>query len=477
MAVMRDLSRAQLAFQVAGGDVDQFLVARFRGSEGLCQLYRFEIDLVCTQEQVNLGDVVGKAAVLSVNTSDGERWFHGIVSRFEMTDETVGQTYYRAELVPAVWLLTHRYNSRIFQNKTVPDIISDVLTKAGITSDRVKMTLSGTHDPREYCVQYRETDYNFICRLMEEEGIWWCFQQTKDGHVLFLGDAPAAYKAIDGDAKLVYRPPSGMNVDTEHVFRFRLGQSVRPGAVVLNDFNFEKPPLDLKSKADAGRDKGLEFSDYPGEYDSQASGTNLAKLRVEEFESERILGVGQSNSYRLSPGLTFELTEHPSTSANGQYLLTSILHQGREATTRSTSGPNGRAGILDPRVHQSLMAARQAGDDNVREMAEALLQIASRLKRGDLTAHRALTNWLYHAGQVSSDLAAIAQAVGAHPLDAMSLPNLLEDEANKSAVDDDASIYECQFECIPAALAFRPPRITPWPVMRDADGPRGWADR
>jgi uncharacterized protein involved in type VI secretion and phage assembly len=93
-----------------------------------------------------------------------------------------------------------------------------------------------------------------------------------------------------------------MNIETEHVFRFRLGQCVRPGAVTLNDFNFTKPPLDLKAKADAGRDAGLEFSDYPGEYDSQASGKNLAKLRIEEFESARVMGVGQSNSYRLSPG-------------------------------------------------------------------------------------------------------------------------------------------------------------------------------
>lgn len=468
MAVVRDLSRAQLAFQVAGGEVDQFLVVRFRGTEGLCQLYRFEIDLVCTEEEVAFDDIVGKAAVLSINTSKGQRYFHGVVSRFEMTGETEGQTYFRAELVPAVWLLTHRYDSRIFQNKSVPDIISEVLTQAGMASDRVdKSKLSGTHDPREYCVQYRETDYNFICRLMEEEGIWWCFKQTRDGHILFLADDPAAYQPIEGDdAKLAYRPPSGMNIETEHVFRFRLGQCVRPGAVALNDFNFTKPPLDLKAKADAGRDTGLEFSDYPGEYDSQAGGKNLAKLRIEEFESARVMGVGQSNSYRLSPGLTFELTEHPSTPANRKYLLTKVLHQGRESTTRTTGGPNGRAGFLDARVHQSLLAARQSSDTNVRELAEALLQIAARLKRGDLTAHRALTNWLYHAGQVSSDLAAVAQVLGSNALEAVSLPNLMDDIPESSAVDDDASVYECRFECIPEDVTYRPPRVTPWPVMR-----------
>jgi len=105
MAVMRDLSRAQLAFQVAGGDVDRFLVTRYRGTEGLCRLYRFEIELACDEEAVALNEVVGQAATLSISIDQGERYFHGIVSRFERTGETVEQAYYRAELVPSLWLL------------------------------------------------------------------------------------------------------------------------------------------------------------------------------------------------------------------------------------------------------------------------------------------------------------------------------------------------------------------------------------
>jgi type VI secretion system secreted protein VgrG len=121
---------------------------------------------------------VGKAGVLTVNGPFGERRFHGIVSHFECTGETVGQTYYRAELVPSVWLLTHRYSSRIFQKKSVPEIIADVLVCGGIPADRFRLDLQQSYPSREYCVQYRETDYQFICRLMEEEGIWWYFEQT-----------------------------------------------------------------------------------------------------------------------------------------------------------------------------------------------------------------------------------------------------------------------------------------------------------
>ncbi|HEY3245616.1 MAG TPA: contractile injection system protein, VgrG/Pvc8 family, partial [Phycisphaerae bacterium] len=112
MALIQDLSKAQIAFQIAGADPDQFLVIRYRGSEGLCQLYRFEIELATTEPSISFDAIVGQAAVLSVNTPYGERWFHGVVARFEMTGETAEQNYFRVELVPALWLLTHRYNSR-----------------------------------------------------------------------------------------------------------------------------------------------------------------------------------------------------------------------------------------------------------------------------------------------------------------------------------------------------------------------------
>ncbi|MCP4248518.1 MAG: type VI secretion system tip protein VgrG, partial [bacterium] len=174
MALVRDLSKAQLVLEIGEGGPDQFLVLRYRGSEGLGQLYRFEIETVTTEENVEFDSIVGQPATFSINTDFGPRYFHGMVGRFELTGETTDQAYYRVELVPTLWQLTHRYNSRIFQEKTVPDIIADVLTKGGIASDRVKTDgLARTYNPREYCTQYRETDYNFICRLMEEEGIRW----------------------------------------------------------------------------------------------------------------------------------------------------------------------------------------------------------------------------------------------------------------------------------------------------------------
>ncbi len=432
MALVRDMSESQIAFVVGEGTPDQFSVRRYAGSEGLCQLYRFEIELASTEETVEFDTIVGKPATLTVNTDYGERWFHGVIARFEMTGETTDLTYYRAELVPAVWLLTHRYNSRIFQKKTTKEIIAAVLEKGGIASDRIDMSqLQRTYEPRGYCCQYRETDYNFICRLMEEEGIRWFFEQSQEGHTLFLADSGDSYAPIEGEsAALPYHPPTGMNVQQEHVFRFRKGQCVRPGAVVLRDYNFEKPALNLEAKSDAGRDAGFEFADYPGEYVEQGPGSELATIRAEEFESTRIVGTGLSNSPRLAVGRTFEVSEHTSEPLNGSYFLTAIKHQGKQATARSAALSDG---------------------------------VKSSLDQG---AARARSQWLYHNGQVSSDMQSIAGAQGSSPLEPLTIPNLLDDESLTRHVDAESPVYECRFECMPADVSYRPARVTPWPSVR-----------
>jgi len=479
MAIMRDMSKSQITFQVADRDIDEFEVIRYRGSEGLCQLYRFELELASEHASVDFDNIVGKPAALSIASYHGVKWFHGAVARFEVSGARIGASRdedkltFRAELVPNLWFLTHRYTSRIFQGKTVPEIITQVLTDAGILSDRFDMSgLSETYDPREYCVQYRETDYNFICRLMEAEGIWWYFEQAPDKHVLKLADSSNAYAAIPDPVQLPFVPPRGMNVTDEHVYRFRLGRAVRPGKVVLNDYNFETPATNLESLSTNGLREDLEFSDYPGEYATQGDGQHLAELRGQEFKVGHIRGVGQSNSIRLSPSKTFELIEHPSESLNASYVITSITYQGKQAIAETSTGSSGRTSVLGARVHQSLIAARTHELPAIRELAEGLLQVASRLGIGDPTARRELTEWLYHGGQVMSDLAGIAGSNGSRSLEWVSIPNLIEDVARTSLVDYDAPVYEARFECLPADVEFRPPRVTPWPEVRGPQSAR-----
>ncbi|UCE58238.1 MAG: type VI secretion system tip protein VgrG [Phycisphaerales bacterium] len=471
-------------------------VARFRGVEGLCQLYRFELQfmlgVVHVPSQLYFDKVVGKPATLEITVLNrsaqeeeeeelAQRWFHGIVSRFEFVDEfgPGPDLVFRVELVPAVWQLTHRYNSRIFQGKTVQEIITDVLTKGGIATDRFRFVLEGEYEPRDYCVQYRETDYNFISRLMEEEGIWWYFEHTREHHTLVMADAPSAYAAIEGNAQLNYVSPSGLVAPREHVSRFRLGQSVRPGAVVLRDFNFENPPLDLEAKADAARDPTLVFSDYPGEHDTQARGTTLAIRRMEEFESGRLLGVGVSDCTRLGPGRTFDLENHAIPELNRSYLLTSTTHEGCGEGGAAVLARSIELGgsLLMPGLIADVKTVALQEKGSLSDLADALLEIIDLLQENDPTAHRELTRWLYHAGQVSRDRAAIAAASGGNPLEALSIPNLADDVTHWLPAPA-VSMYTCKFECIPAEVAFRPPRVTPWPVMRGSQtarvvGPEG----
>ncbi|RJP32379.1 MAG: type VI secretion system tip protein VgrG [Phycisphaerales bacterium] len=473
MALVRDASAAQLAFQVEGGQIDDFEVVRYRGTEGLCQLYRFEIELTTNLETVPFDAIVGKPATLSISTPAGDRWFHGVVSRFEFASEGDGRSTYRAELAPELWLLTHRYNSRIFQDKSTPDIITAILTDAGIPEDRFTLKLEGTYNPRPYCVQYRETDYNFICRLMEDEGIWWYFDQTQEAHCFVACDAPSHYQPIPGEStEIVYRPPTGLIDDIEHVRRFRLSQSVRPGKVKLTDYNFENPALDLSAEGASGRDDALTMRDYPGNYAAQADGATRAAVRAQEFEAGRVVGVGQCNSFRIAPARQFDLAEHLVAELNQSYLITQVTHHGKQTAAHGAGATNGRMIHGDRALDRAVQSARRDGNETLIHLAEALQAIAARLLTGDVTARRELTCWLYHAGQVSTDLAGVASALGAAPLAALTVANLLEDVTGAGVMDRDVPVYECRFECIPATVTFRPPRVTRWPVMRGSQTAR-----
>jgi type VI secretion system secreted protein VgrG len=146
--------------------------------------------------------------------------------------------------------------------------------------------------------------------------------------------------------------------------------------------------------------------------------------------------------------------------------VTSLTHEGKQAQTTTTVGAHSRPSILSANTHQALLSARNTDNPAIRDLAEALLHIASRFQAGDQTANRALSQWLYHAGQVSKDLPSTAAAAGGNPLEALAIPNLLDDLARWTVVEYDAPVYHCRFECIPSSVTYRPPRVTPWPVMR-----------
>ncbi|WP_437595837.1 type VI secretion system tip protein TssI/VgrG [Sorangium sp. So ce590] len=221
---------AELPFQVDGLE-HELRVTRFEGREGISELFHFDVPVASSEKDITLTDVVGKTALLTWQVGEQPRFLHGVVASFEQDEEGKRLTAYHATVVPDVARLKHRRNSRIFQALSTPEIIEKELRAAGIPSNGYRSLLSGVYRAREYCVQYRESDFAFLSRLMEEEGISYYFEHDEGGHVLVFADSPSAHASIAGESTLVFRPQLGALVQGEHVSRFRYTERVRSGKV------------------------------------------------------------------------------------------------------------------------------------------------------------------------------------------------------------------------------------------------------
>ena len=330
MAVLRASGRADFTFEVGALDPDALRVLRFRGNEGLSLPYRFELDLVSPDGEVDFDAVVGEKAKFIWKTPDGERFVHGIVSQFEQTGRGRALTHYTLRLVPKVWSLTLRRRSRIFQNLATPDLLKKVLQDGAMVADEFRLSLKRSYKPRKYCVQYRETDFDFLSRLMEEEGIFYFFEHTEDGHVLVIGDDPAVHVPIEGTPQVPMRQGESEMLGEERITSFHYVRAMRMGAVMLRDFDFKKPALDLKVEKQAEVETQFEYYDYPGEYPDTVLGGELARIRLEEQRTRKSVGEGESDCRRLVSGCRFTLEGHPRPDFDQEYLLVGVEHWGEQ---------------------------------------------------------------------------------------------------------------------------------------------------
>ena len=333
MAIIRSTRQADFSLEVDGLPADEFLITRFSGHEGVSNLYRFEMDLASRDPGMDFDDVVGKDALLSLQSQFGERLVHGMIARFEQLGRGRMYTYYRARLVPRLWLLRLRRQSRIFQDMSVPEIVEEVLTQAGIPSDLYDPQLNGTYATREYCVQYRESDFDFLSRLLEEEGIHYFFRHTENSHVLVTGDAPECHPDLAGDPALVYRETEFGTVPGKEISRLRVRREVRTGKTMVRDYDFKKPTLDLSATgelSDPGDEGSYEDYDYPGRFVEVSAAKERATVRLSEHRTERDRGQGQSNCRRFLPGFRFTLEDHPRMDFNREYLLLRVNHWGSQ---------------------------------------------------------------------------------------------------------------------------------------------------
>lgn len=323
---------ADFTFSTTGIDEDEIRVMRFTATEGISQCFTYDLELASFEVTADFEDIVGEPGTLQIHTAHGQRFVHGIISRWEEVGHDRAITYYAARLVPRLWTLTLKRQSRIFQKMTTPQILQQVLEKADIASDMFRFSLSGKYEQRLYCVQYRETDYDFLSRLMEEEGIFFFFEHTEDGHVMVIGDSSDVHAELPEDPTLRFRESDAGMLSEETVTAFRYARTLCTGAVTLKEFDFKKPALALSATkaADADKEKKFESYEYPGDFHIQGLGDRLAGVRLEEERSEAYLGVGETDCRRLEAGYRFAMEDHPRDEVNTDLVILRARHVGEQ---------------------------------------------------------------------------------------------------------------------------------------------------
>jgi type VI secretion system secreted protein VgrG len=335
-----------ISVEIASVPKDLFLLTGFFSNEEISSLFSLNLELVSQHpEQVVMDQVIGKNATISVKLQDGsERFFNGFINRFSLGGRELGGderfTHYQAQVVPWLWFLTRNAKCFIHQDKTVPDIIKDTFDNLGLRDFRDELTLS--YPKWDYCVQYRETDFQFISRLMEQEGIFYFFEHENGKHTLVLADSPQAHKPCPGQPRATFLAEGGFGEREDVVSNWHVQQELRPGRNTLRDYHFEMPTKSLefseKTLVNVGGNEFLEIYDYPGEYakmfnkpgerlgDIEREGEIAARLRMEADEVPQLVHHASSNCRAFTAGSRFELIDPPSGVTTGPYLLTSVQH-------------------------------------------------------------------------------------------------------------------------------------------------------
>ncbi len=346
---------------------DKLLLIGFTGQESISRLFSFHLDLIAENEtDVAFDKLLGQKITVRLDLLDGEkRHFNGICNRISQGERGEVFTQYRMEIVPALWMLTKKAQSRIFQQMSVPDILKKVLDGLDVTYE-----IQGQFHPRDFCVQYRETDFNFASRVMEEEGIYYFFKHSDGGHKMVVANTTQSHSDLPSKSKIIYEDVEGGTREEDRIYDWEKVQELRSGKYTLWDHSFELPHKHLEAEANildsvqvgkvnhklkvGGNDK-FEIYDYPGEYAQRFDGvqpgggdragdlqkifqdnTRTTDIRIQEEAAPGLTIQGASNVRQLVCGHKFTLQRH--FNADGQYVLTTVSHSARQAGDYRSDG-------------------------------------------------------------------------------------------------------------------------------------------
>ncbi len=319
---------------------DVLLLQSFSGQEELSRLFEFDLDLLSENYEINFDDIIGQNVTIRMDLPEGgTRCWNGFISRFvQGTSTSVQFAQYRATMVPWLWFLTQTSDCRIFQENTVPEIIRQIFSDHGFSD--IEDRLSGDYRTWNYCVQYRETDYNFVSRLMEQEGIYYYFLHEQGKCTLVLCDSLSRHDPYENYGSIDFAADTRGSEASERITEWTVEKKVRSGKFTHIDYNFKKPSTSLMSIEEDQKSharSSYEIYDYPGEYLEKTDGDRYARVRLEELSYTHEICTGRSDARGICTGFRFTLNRHTRRDQNREYLVISTVYQ-VAAQSYETSG-------------------------------------------------------------------------------------------------------------------------------------------
>ncbi|HEY4184307.1 MAG TPA: type VI secretion system tip protein TssI/VgrG [Polyangia bacterium] len=310
---------------------DEIVIERLSGRESLGTPFDYEVTLLSESPKVDLGEFIGDTVTAHLQMKGEEpRHFNGYVTKAALVDTFDRYARYRLTLRPFIWLMSPRVNSRIFQHQSVPDIVKKLFREHGFDS-AFEEDLSGSYPALDYVVQYRESDFAFVSRLMEGVGIYYFFKHTEDQHLLVLADADSAHATAPQYATVQFNPAkAGTNRELDCLDSLTMEQQLRSGAYASDDFNFESPRMELLTRRMAKTTQKLgkqEVYEYPGGFLSGAAGEENVRTRLEELTKDLEMVSASGDVRGIGSGHLFTLQDFPLDAHNKQYLIVSATFE------------------------------------------------------------------------------------------------------------------------------------------------------
>jgi type VI secretion system secreted protein VgrG len=334
-----DQAKRIAAFKTPLGD-NVLVLESFDASEGLSELFEFRVEALSKEGDIDFDRILGSVCSVTLNLGQtGERSFSGIAVEAQAMGMRGDLYKYSFHLRPSLWLLTRTTNCFIWHDKTAMDIVQEVLRKREID---FRNAASSNGPKLEYCVQYRETDFNLVSRLLESHGVYYYFEHTKNVHQLVLADSASSHKPLPTGGTIDYeaKRSGALHFEKRRIQSLSSGRRFRTGKVTLRDYNFKKPKADMTGDAN-GNEKyakaQMEYYDYPGKYEERDDGKNYAKFRLEAEQAQDHRRFAMGDAPDLFPGGLVTLQKYPNEAENKEYLIARCLHHFSMEAYRSKS--------------------------------------------------------------------------------------------------------------------------------------------